>query len=232
MASITEYRSPRILAYLAIVPLAGLLSIAILNIILGFGEIVLPREIVLDNGARGSAWFTIMYVLSLAELPLRVLAAIFFLVWLFRIFKNLGPTKVRNSEHPASWAIGVWFIPILNLFKPHQVMQQAWRDTDPDIDPTANYALAKPEFNSFILTWWIAYIASNVIARIGNRIAENLPDTKAALVIMIISFIAAAPALMAIQLVWEITRRQEDRSQKILNVHEDATPPPPPSFDG
>lgn len=102
-----------------------------------------------------SSWITLMNQVLMLELLFRLAAAIFFLMWLFRIFKNLAPTRIRNSENPPGWAIGYWFIPIVNLFKPYSVMQQAWRDTDPDSDPNMGFVSSKEAFNPLILAWWL-----------------------------------------------------------------------------
>jgi len=105
------YRSPRILSYLAMAPLVGILAINVLNILFGFAEIVFPQDLEIGNGNTVSAWLVLIYQLYLVEFVLRALSAVLFLTWLYRIFKNLRPLKVFRQEHSAGWAIAVWFIP-------------------------------------------------------------------------------------------------------------------------
>jgi Domain of unknown function (DUF4328) len=229
-STIDTYRSPKLLSYLALAPLGTILAINILNIILGFCEIVAPSTVLLSSGTEASRWLALIYLLYLVEVVVRVCAAIFFLVWLFRTFKNLAPLKVRNSEHPPGWAVGFWFVPFANLFKPHQIMQQAWRDTDPDVDPALNYIPAKAQFNNLILGWWITYIVSVILLRFIPVIVNEMSNSQRALVIMIASILVASAAGMAFLIVSEITGRQIKRAENILNVHHFGVPPVPPDF--
>lgn len=231
MPTISEYRSPKTLSYLAIGSLAGVLVINVLNILLGFGELVAPHEFEDFDGATYSPWLTLMNQFSLFEIVFRLAAMVFFLMWLFRIFKNLAPTRIRNSETPPGWAIGYWFIPFANLFLPHRVMQQAWRDTDPDSDPLMGFVTYKESFNTLILIWWLTFIGSNIVVRIvTGKFVQELPIAQVVLAIMIAGFIVSAAALMAIMIVWEITERQEKRAEKISAFDGVDAPPPPPTF--
>ena len=38
----------------------------------------------------------------------------------------------------AGWAIGPWFVPILNLFRPWQIAVETWEGSDPDMRDCAS----------------------------------------------------------------------------------------------
>lgn len=90
----------------------------------------------------GSAWFAASvppgYDYNIDMLPAEWLLAvggligllalfgsiIFFSIFTFRAMKNLHVWGARNAEMSAGWAVGWYFIPIANLFKPYQGMDQ------------------------------------------------------------------------------------------------------------
>lgn len=227
MTSTDTYRAPKTLSILAIAPLAGILAINVLHIFLSLGEIVFPRA--LDIGSV-SIWLAGMGMLSLLEQLLRIFAAVFFLVWLFRIYKNLGPLKADYLEHSPGWAVGYWFIPILNLFKPYQIVQEAWRESDPDFDPELNFLSRHSGTNPMILGWWLLYIVSNISVRVADAIFDKTSMGYFALSMMITGFLVATAAFLAITVVRDITRRQEERAKKLSTLESFNMPPPPPNF--
>src|SRR6187551_1814201 len=63
-----------------------------------------------------------------ALLPYAVLG-IFFLLWMGRAYHNLSRSDVGKLEYSPGWAVGAWFIPIVNLFMPCSVMDEIWNKT-------------------------------------------------------------------------------------------------------
>jgi hypothetical protein len=51
-----------------------------------------------------------------------IVGAASFLPWFHRAYKNLA--AVHKTKHRPGWAIGAWFVPFLNLFRPYQIAKE------------------------------------------------------------------------------------------------------------
>jgi Domain of unknown function (DUF4328) len=70
-------------------------------------------------------------VVALSQLAVFVFAAIFFIRWLHRAYGNILPLGAQYPRYSRSAAIWSWFVPILNLWRPKQVINDVWRASDP-----------------------------------------------------------------------------------------------------
>src|SRR6185437_9304082 len=61
-----------------------------------------------------------------AGLQLLVLigGAVAFLMWFYRVHKNLLALRAANLEYSPGWAVGGFFVPFLNLVRPMHVMRE------------------------------------------------------------------------------------------------------------
>ena len=57
-----------------------------------------------------------------------IITLIYFLSWFHRAYYNLRLIKGKTRYAPG-WAVGGWFIPIVQLFMPYQIMNELFRDT-------------------------------------------------------------------------------------------------------
>jgi hypothetical protein len=230
-----EYRSPRTLSYLAIAGIAGSGICRFLVIIVGVALIVDPtRTSNVPSGQRAYLWVFLHDVIVLFEFPVYVFAIVVFLMWLFRIYKNLPALRAERVDNSPGWAVGWWFIPFINLVKPVQVVREAWTASDPDVDFEMSFLTAvQGGAPGYMVLWWAAWIISNVLANITTAIFNaGRPDT---FVISGYFFVAdgiatAIAAVVAIKVIRDITNRQELRYKRVGELH-DYGPPPPPAFD-
>lgn len=83
-------------------------------------------------------------------------------IWIYRAAFNAwsaGADEVRPG-----WAVGWYFIPIMNFFKPYQEMKKVWSVTLGDDLP------------GFFGWWWGMWITTNVLAQISVRIYQSGTD--------------------------------------------------------
>src|SRR5829696_9110674 len=114
----TVFRSPRTLSILAVVGLGSVVLCHFLAAFLGIAQIIDPqRAIDLDGGDR-SIWLLGQSLLALANVAAFLGAVVFFLIWLFRVHKNLDALAASNREFTPGWAVAWWFIPFAKLVKP------------------------------------------------------------------------------------------------------------------
>lgn len=229
-----QYRSPRVLAYLAMFFLGSLFITNLLSMFFGFGEVFFSRAIEIESGEYMSVWFMFIGLISILELFLYVAAVVFFLVWLFRVYKNLTPLRAPNPEFTPGWAVGWWFIPFANLVKPFQVVREAWQESDPDFDPKLNFLSggtgSTPTFLGF---WWAFWLLSNISTNIASRLMDSNNSTAAEVfpvAWIIASFLSMIAAILAVLVVKSITARQDERYQNLFKMQV-YSPPPPPNFN-
>jgi Domain of unknown function (DUF4328) len=96
---------------------------------------------------------------AVLQLVALVASAVFFLRWFHRSYTNLRAVG-GEQRYGQGWAIGAWFIPILNLFRPKQIANDIWRGSDP-ANPVA----------TLLGWWWAAFLVSQFADNIAGRLA-------------------------------------------------------------
>lgn len=141
--------------------------------------------------------------------------AIVFLVWLYRAYANLFPLGAEHLNSTPGWAVGVYFIPIFNLFRPYQVMAELWRKSDVNVWTTEAKSAA-------IVGWWwggciAAWLASRASFRAASRV-ENLSDLIVSCYVSLVeSSTAIVMTVLTIVVVRGIVRMQTERAAKVLS---------------
>ncbi|TXI65973.1 MAG: DUF4328 domain-containing protein [Flavobacterium sp.] len=110
-----------------------------------------------------------------------ILSYIFFILWFRRAYFNLHQV-VKHLEYSEGWAVGAWFVPILNLFRPYQIMRELYVETENHISKV------KSDYNkklnvTFVGIWWFLWIVASFLDRIGMRLnlnAETLEEINRA----------------------------------------------------
>ncbi len=230
-----EYRSPKTLSGLAKAGI-GLVGLCTLfSLFIGIGQVVSPdRSLEFDGIESGSLWFLLQGLIALVQFPAFFFAAVMFLMWLFRVYKNLPALRSDNTEYSPGWAVGWWFIPFANLVKPFQVVRNAWSESDPDVDLEMGFlSSVQSGAPAYMAVWWGFWLLSNFATNITNRFwdPDNIDTVEFSGYFFIISGILwTVASVAAIKVVWEITERQELRFKNIGLLRQQE-PPPPPTFD-
>ena len=81
-----------------------------------------------------------------------VLAAIAFIPWFHRAYSNLPRMGVADLRYAPGWAIGAWFIPIFNLFRPKQIANDIDRASAPGALVSTGTWHERPP--APLLHWW------------------------------------------------------------------------------
>jgi len=78
-------------------------------------------------------------------------------MWFRRAYYNLHSLPWHNTRHSEGWAAGSWFIPILSLFWPYQIMDDIWKGTQNAI----REKFGEPQSAAIVGWWWTLYLANN-----------------------------------------------------------------------
>lgn len=109
---------------------------------------------------------------------LTLICAIFFIMWFRRAYYNLSQL-VLNVSYSDGWAAGVWFVPIVNLFRPYQMMKELYEKTE-SLFIKRNIKFESDFKSNSVLIWWIFWIASyiteNIIYRLENSKNYSIED--------------------------------------------------------
>ena len=146
--------------------------------------------------------------------------AVFFIRWLRLAYRNADVVAPGVRRYKHGWAIGAWFVPFLNLWRPKQIVNDAWRAGDASGAP---HAAPLP---AWLNIWWVAWLITNVLAQVAGRLALR-QDTNEELRTVDYWYIAsdatdAVAAALAIVVVRRISARLEERGA--------AAPPPPTAW--
>ncbi|WP_116106563.1 DUF4328 domain-containing protein [Lewinella sp. IMCC34191] len=111
-------------------------------------------------------------VAGMGYLCVLVASAFTFIRWFRRAYFNLHLLPVR-VDHGEGWAAGSWFVPILNVFRPYQIMRELFVKSEYLLRD--NDRLEKSWFNYSLLgTWWGVWAVFGVLDRIGSRLDNHL----------------------------------------------------------
>lgn len=87
--------------------------------------------------------------------------------WILLAHRNLPAMGAQFLEVRPGWAVGYFFIPILNWWKPYQAMRSLWR---------SSHSVHRPELqdSTWVLpTWWTLWIVYSLISNSTFRLQSR-----------------------------------------------------------
>ncbi len=174
------------------------------------GEAVTEQELIANDDRQGA----VSGLLLIAHIALVVA----FCMWTYRASKNLQALEVGGRRFSPGWAVGWWFVPIMNLIRPYQVTREIWRGSYPSVTRQDPQAWQNAPLSPILGWWWGAWLASNFIL-LGAWRALTSSDVAAEELITANYFSLASDALtivaavLAFMLVRTITANQEAKCQ-------------------
>jgi hypothetical protein len=135
-----------------------------------------------------------------------VVAAIAVLRWIYRTSRNahaLGPAMTVTPR----WAVGWFFVPVANLWKPFQAVSETWQVS---ADPHAPDAVPIPVV---LRIWWGCWIASSIISNIDFRLSMQA-ETAEQLIAASWFTVAAVPVDVALTIALAAIMRRLSQMQR------------------
>jgi hypothetical protein len=141
-------------------------------------------------------------------LVLAVVTGIVWLVWQHRSQTNLRTAGVGALHFTPGWAVGWWFIPIANLWKPFQATRELYQAS---AGGERWWAARTPALLGW---WWAGWIAFNFMDGLASAffagddvsVGSYITGDRFSIVGDVLS---TATAILAIVLIREVIRRQE-----------------------
>jgi len=92
------------------------------------------------------------------QLAMIVVGAVAFLVWFSPAYKNLTALGADGLRFSSGWAVGAWFVPVLNLWRPKQIADDIWRASDPTEEADQGDVWRNKAVPALLHLWWVLWI--------------------------------------------------------------------------
>lgn len=140
-----------------------------------------------------------------------------FLMWMRRAYYNIS-TRVQ-MEDSDGWAVGYWFIPILNFFKPYRMMKEMFTKTSDYLE--RNLESFRPfEFKAMLRWWWVLWILVSLISNISTRLTgDSIRGIEIAFQLDCVTTVLSVPLTF---LAVRVVRRYSDMAYDMNRVTADA----------
>ena len=150
-------------------------------------------------------------IIAIIQIGIYITSAVLFLNWFRRAYGNLHRIGIRHLKHKESMALWTWFIPIIVLFRPVQIMNEIWNTTQEKIKKYDTSYLIKNGTLGIGL-WWTLFIISNFIGRyaIKNAFKQNTIEQllEYSQVMMVSDFMQILEALLVIWIVLQLSKME------------------------
>jgi hypothetical protein len=159
--------------------------------------------------------------IGIAQMSVLLLTAVAFLSWFRRSYLNIQAFGA-HLPHSPGWAIGAWFVPILNLVRPKQIADAIWKASDPSLPQPLDPSWTDVKVPAFVHLWWATWILSAIAGRFYFSMAdstsiEGLQNLNT--VGLVADGLGVISALLAIMFVRGVSQRQEERMSRQMSAH-------------
>ena len=162
-------------------------------------------------------------ILVISEIAIIILVIIFFFIWLNNAYKNIYTMKIQSIEYTPNWAVGWFFIPILNLFRPFQIIRELWKASNPEYMPNEGISWKSQNTEKIIIFFWTFYLISEIFLRGVIKLSElRETDTaeemlRSCRITLFQQILYIISAILLIKIVRTITIMQKQKYLKISN---------------
>ena len=116
-------------------------------------------------------------IIAIVTIVAFIISTVTFIMWFRRAYFNLHQ-RINNLSYSEGWAAGSWFVPILNLFRPYQIMKELYERTKSFLQ--SNGITLNKDLNvTLVGIWWAVWVINNVLGQIvfrSTRSADSISD--------------------------------------------------------
>ena len=125
------------------------------------GRISLDENVELTGGAALYA------AVGLTDALLTLVTIVFFAMWIYRAAANVVAAGTVGFDYTPGWAVGWFFIPFANLYKPYAAMRQIWNASQ------GGQGDALDRSEGLLAIWWGTWLLANIASNISLRLTIN-----------------------------------------------------------
>jgi hypothetical protein len=109
--------------------------------------------------AQAEAFDARQRLLAGVQLGIALPAAVLFFVWVYRTNRTARALGAQGMTYSPGWSVVWFFIPLMNLFIPYDVMRELWKASRSKPGEDWRQVAISP----LLGTWWAACVAGSVI---------------------------------------------------------------------
>ena len=183
----------RIASYVLMSAAAGQILAGLANLA-DAGNITGESPVIIVDGARALVFMA---------------SSVFVGMWIYRAHANLRAAGAEGLTISPGWAIGWFFVPFANLYKPFEAMRQLWYASDMRVYHPSHSTPGE------LKIWWASFLFGIVLDNIGSRVDFNtlaVGGKQAMLVLMVVSGVAViVSAWFLLRIINRVTQAQQDQ---------------------
>ena len=195
-------------------PFASLLPLATGATVLFAMEMggLIGSSIVRPNAADPSA-LLLHYFMLLVHVVMYIAARVVFLRWVLVAYRNLDAFETAGLETTAGWAVGWFFVPIVNLYRPFMIFHEIWKASTPGVDSRDEIAWQRVPSSPLIGWWWATLLLDLFLPRMIDKVlTHGMTDLASAILSAVLG---SATAVLTIVVILRISRRQEAKAKAL-----------------
>ncbi|MDA3883352.1 MAG: DUF4328 domain-containing protein [Bacteroidales bacterium] len=135
-------------------------------------------------------------IIAILYLATYIISGITFIRWFRRAYYNLHQ-KISHLSNTEGWAAGSWFVPILSLYMPYQIMKELYVETKKYLT-AQNDTIDINLTPKFLGLWWTLWIANSIFGQIiyhfsksADSLSELITFTTLGIVSSVIGIVLA-----------------------------------------
>ncbi len=158
-------------------------------------------------------------VIGSMQFLVTILTGVLFLLWIHRCYKNTQVFGCHGLNFTPGWAVGWFFVPILNMVQPFRVIREIWKGSDPSIGNAHSWQNAPS--TTLLPVWWAFFVIGAVaglglFAYIHVQFAEVTYYLAGAWTRLVLDAWDVPAIILTILLVRRITARQDRKYHSLL----------------
>jgi len=142
-------------------------------------------------------------ILGIVYMIAYILSSVMFIQWFRRAYYNLHQ-KTNHLSYSEGWAAGAWFVPILNLFRPYQIMKELYNETK-NLLLKNELNISKSFSTNLLGLWWTLWIIGSFLGNFIFRFTMNAETIhefiSATTFSMVLNILGVPLALIAIKVI-------------------------------
>ncbi|HKA14538.1 MAG TPA: DUF4328 domain-containing protein [Myxococcota bacterium] len=130
---------------------------------------------------------------AVAQISCALFVAAAFCPWLYQVRANVRALGARRLRFGREWTYLGFAIPVLNAYRPYQVVSEVWRASDPaSLDPLGWQRLPT---SRLVLAWWVGlagWVVCEALAALLLHIAPGIEHVETAHAVGLVGDVGSA----------------------------------------
>jgi hypothetical protein len=154
--------------------------------------------------------------LAIVQLLVELVTLCVFLNWVRNTYGN-GIRLGSRLSYSAGWAVGWWFVPVVNLVRPKRIVDEIWQASSPGTEPGNVQSWQAQPRSGLIPLWWGLWLTHGVLSRFAGGSSGQSTDTLRTEVVLdiVANVLQLAAALVLVVIIRRITTWQSARQAAV-----------------